>query len=66
MTIQFQTGKDSATAFVYKQNPEFSADATLQLGSSIYLWLTVDSTKLVNDSAKISIDTIPKLVRGQL
>ena len=58
--------KDSATAFVYKQNPEFSADATLQLGSSIYLWLTVDSTKLVNDSAKISIDTIPKLVRGQL
>jgi len=58
--------RDSATAFVYKQNPEFSADATLQLGSSIYLWLTVDSTKLINDSTKISVDTIPKLIRGQL
>lgn len=60
------TGKDSATAFVYKQNPEFRADATLQLGSSIYLWLTVDSAKLPNDSTKIKIDTIPDMVRGQL
>lgn len=60
------TGRDSAIAFVYKQNPEFSADATLQLGSSIYLWLTVDSAKLVNDTTKIIIDTIPERIRGQL
>jgi eukaryotic-like serine/threonine-protein kinase len=53
------SGKDSADAFVYKQNPDFSIDATIQLGSSIYLWLTVDSAKLPVDSAKVITDTIP-------
>jgi len=38
--------QDTLNAFVYKQNPEFSPGATLQMGSSIYLWLTVDTAKL--------------------
>ncbi len=53
------TGQDSADAFVYKQNPDFSVDATLQLGSSIYLWLTVDSAKLPVDSTMVITDTLP-------
>jgi beta-lactam-binding protein with PASTA domain len=53
-------GEDTLNAFVYKQNPEYKDDASLQLGSAIYLWLTVDSTKLVADSTLIEIpDTIP-------
>jgi beta-lactam-binding protein with PASTA domain len=44
------SGEDSLNAFVYKQNPEFNEDATLQLGSSIYLWMTMDSLKLPADS----------------
>ncbi len=51
---------DTLNAFVYKQNPEFAEDATLQLGSAIYLWLTVDSAKIASDSTMIIIsDTIP-------
>jgi beta-lactam-binding protein with PASTA domain len=52
-------GSDSINAFVYKQNPEFKIDASLQLGSAIYLWLTVDSLKLKTDTARIARDTIP-------
>lgn len=56
-------GEDSLNAFVYKQNPEFNEEATLQLGSSIYLWLTVDSMKLPVDSTLIMLsDTIPGLI----
>jgi eukaryotic-like serine/threonine-protein kinase len=54
-----KTGQDSADAFVYKQNPDFSADATIQLGSSIYLWLTVDSARLPVDSTMVITDTLP-------
>ncbi len=51
---------DSINAFVYKQNPEFSEEASLQLGSAIYLWLTTDSAKLPVDSTLFIIsDTIP-------
>ena len=54
------TGKDTLSAFVYKQNPEYREDASLQLGSAIYLWLTVDSAKLPVDSAQIeNSDSIP-------
>lgn len=54
------TGKDTLNAFVYKQNPEYRNDASLQLGSAIYLWLTVDSAKLAADSTLLIIpDTIP-------
>lgn len=59
------TGEDSAQAFVYKQNPEFNIDATIQLGSSVYLWLTVDSAKLPSDSTRFANDTIPELLSGQ-
>ncbi|NMC38951.1 MAG: PASTA domain-containing protein [Bacteroidales bacterium] len=59
------TGDDSAKAFVYKQNPEFNIDATIQLGSSVYLWLTVDSAKLPSDSTRFANDTIPELLSGQ-
>jgi eukaryotic-like serine/threonine-protein kinase len=53
-------GEDSAEAFVYKQNPEYKEDAILQLGSAIYLWLTVDSAKLPVDSTMLNLsDTIP-------
>jgi len=60
-----QSSEDSLSAFVYKQNPEFDEDASLQLGSSIYLWLTVDSLKLPVDSTLIVLpDSIP--VQGLL
>jgi len=54
------TAEDTLNAFVYKQNPESREDATLQIGSSMYLWLTVDSLKLPVDSTSIVItDTTP-------
>jgi beta-lactam-binding protein with PASTA domain len=54
------TAEDSLNAFVYKQNPENREDATLQIGSSMYLWLTVDSLKLPADSTSIvRSDTLP-------
>jgi beta-lactam-binding protein with PASTA domain len=53
------SAKDSTNAFVYKQSPDYREDATLQFGSSIYLWLTVDSTKLPVDSTIINMpDTV--------
>jgi len=53
-------GRDSLNAFVYKQNPEYRDDASLQLGSAIYLWLTVDSLKLpVDTTLYMNSDTIP-------
>ena len=48
MIIPLINDADTMNAFVYKQNPEFKEDATLQLGSAIYLWLTVDSAKLTD------------------
>lgn len=52
--------EDSLRSFVYKQSPEFKEDATLQLGSSMYLWLTIDSMKLPVDSTLIFLqDSIP-------
>jgi beta-lactam-binding protein with PASTA domain len=50
---------DTLNAFVYKQNPEYKSDASLKLGSSIYLWLTVDSTKLHAAPDLINADSIP-------
>jgi eukaryotic-like serine/threonine-protein kinase len=52
-------GSDTINAIVYKQNPEFRNNATLQLGSAIYLWLTVDTSKLKVDTTRIATDTIP-------
>jgi eukaryotic-like serine/threonine-protein kinase len=50
---------DTLNAFVYKQNPEYVQDASLKLGSSIYLWLTVDSSKLHTTPDLINPDSIP-------
>jgi eukaryotic-like serine/threonine-protein kinase len=61
------TGKDTINAFVYKQNPEYNEDASLQLGSAIYLWLTVDSAKIPVDSTLITLpDTVPpvEVIKG--
>jgi beta-lactam-binding protein with PASTA domain len=44
---------DTTNAFVFKQNPEFNESANLQLGSAVYLWLTVDSAKLPVDSTMV-------------
>ncbi len=53
---------DSLTAFVFKQNPEYRDDADLQLGSAIYLWLTVDSTKLPTIiNPEMDADSVPKV-----
>lgn len=52
-------GSDSARAFVYKQNPEFRGGASLPIGSDVYLWLTVDSSKMAIDTATSVTDTIP-------
>ncbi len=54
-----RTNADTLNAFVYKQNPEYKDDASLKLGSSIYLWLTVDSTKLHTVPDLINTDSIP-------
>jgi hypothetical protein len=59
------SGKDSANAFVYKQNPDFSNESSLQLGSSIYLWLTIDSARIPVDSTLIVSDTIPEIMPVQ-
>ena len=53
------TSEDSVKAFVFKQIPEYKETATLQLGSVVYLWLSVDSTKLPVDSTKVVLpDTL--------
>ena len=52
-------GEDSLAAFVFKQNPVYAEDATLQLGSPVYIWLTTDSARLPVDSTLINMyDTL--------
>jgi len=41
-----QTLEDSSGAFVWKQNPEYDEKSLIQLGSPVYIWLTLDSSKL--------------------
>ncbi len=54
-----KTGEDSINAFVYKQNPEYREDASIQLGSAVYIWLSGDSTLLPVDSTLIDLsDTL--------
>lgn len=53
------TADDSSNAFVFKQIPEYKENSTLQLGSGLYVWLSIDSTKLPVDSTLIVIpDTL--------
>lgn len=46
-------GEDSINAFVYKQSPEYYPDATVQLGSAVYIWLTTDSMRIRPDTAMV-------------
>jgi len=39
------TSTDSVNAFIYRQRPASNVNATLQLGSSIDVWMSVDETK---------------------
>jgi eukaryotic-like serine/threonine-protein kinase len=58
------SGEDSLKAFVFRQNPEYKGTSTLQLGSIIYLWLTIDSTKLPGDSTLVMTpDTLKTKVK---
>jgi beta-lactam-binding protein with PASTA domain len=50
------TTDDSLRAFVYKQNPEYRPDATVQLGSAVYIWLTTDSLRIPDEG--IIADTL--------
>ncbi len=50
------TSDDSLNAFVYKQNPDFRVDATVQLGSAVYIWLTTDTLKIQSDTTMV--DTV--------
>jgi hypothetical protein len=61
-----KSGADTINAFVYKQIPEFKVDATLQLGSAIYLWLTVDPAKHSYDSSRVVTDTIPAIKTSEI
>jgi beta-lactam-binding protein with PASTA domain len=61
-----KTGADTLNAYVYKQIPEFKNDATLQLGSAIYLWMTVNPAKLIFDSSRVVTDTIPTIKTSEI
>lgn len=42
----FEDAEDSINAFVWKQKPEFTEDVLMNLGSTVDIWLSADSTKL--------------------
>jgi len=50
--------EDSSKAFVFKQNPVYNEGTTLQLGSSVYVWFTTDSTKLPVDSTIVDFQGV--------
>ena len=41
-----EDAEDSAAAFIWKQRPVFDEEILINLGASVDIWLTVDSTKL--------------------
>jgi len=43
-----KTSVDTLKAFIYRQRPEASLNAVLQLGATIDVWMTVDETKKTN------------------
>jgi beta-lactam-binding protein with PASTA domain len=61
-----KNGADTLNAYVYKQIPEFKNDATLQLGSAIYLWMTVNPAKLIFDSSRVVTDTVPTIKTSEI
>ena len=40
------TPQDSAPAVVWKQNPSYSSGVKLQVGSSVDIWATLDSSRI--------------------
>ena len=50
------TGMDSLNAFVYKQNPVYHRNATAQLGSAVYVWLSVDTLKMASDTTSVELN----------
>lgn len=42
----FTNAEDSASAIIWKQRPVFDDETLLNLGSTVDIWITVDSTKL--------------------
>ena len=50
----FEDAEDSVNAFIWKQKPEFTGEALMNLGSSVDIWLTADSTKLVLPGHELS------------
>lgn len=42
----FENEEDSSRAFIWKQKPEYDDRSFLNLGSTMDIWVTVDSTKL--------------------
>jgi len=52
-----KTASDSAAAFVFKQNPAYEPDASAQLGSTVYIWLTSDTLKIGHSAATDSLTT---------
>jgi len=49
------TGEDSTSAFVWKQRPEAEEGTHLFLGSSIDIWITLDSAKILPDSLALEL-----------
>jgi beta-lactam-binding protein with PASTA domain len=50
-----KTAEDSLNAFVWKQRPKAEEGTKLNLGASIDIWVTLDSLKLLSDSAAMDI-----------
>lgn len=49
------TAEDSLFAFIWKQHPEPLEGSRLQLGSSIDVWLSMDSAKIMPDTLNIDL-----------
>lgn len=50
--------EDSLSAFIYNQNPRSTSNSKLRLGSSLDIWLTKDSSRILPDTTAINeIDT---------
>ncbi len=52
-----RTVDDSLRAFVWKQLPEIGSGTKLRLGSSLDIWLSIDSAKILPDT--LVMDSIP-------
>ena len=50
-----QTTEDSLFAFIWKQHPVPAKGSRLRLGSSIDVWLSIDSAKIMPDTLSIDI-----------